>query len=367
MCNGGYFYTIDRCGANGRTQWKCERSSTTLSHAKCSGRAVTCDNKGPVTVITDHNHIPEPEREEGLLALNDMLARAHISGDNPRTIMKNCQLKVSKESAPYMCRPGNIRQRIQRIRVKQIDHGENPENREGIIINDELRYTFDGDLFLWYEDEEDTCDCDTDKLFIFATESNFIILNNNPHWYGDGTFDVAPLIFKQVYTLNVIESGKNLPLIYALLPDKKGLTYDKMFRIIKEDITNDPQTITLDFEKACINSVLKYFPLCLICLCYFHLTQNLWKNVQLKGLATYYAQDPLIRRSFKLVKCLVFVPPKYVPAAFIIISKSAPIMFKPILDYFEEWYIGVIVRNTIRRKPCYPIPMWNLHSRILKG
>ena len=43
------------------------RSSSTLSHANSSGRAVTYDNKGPVTVITDHNHIPEPEREEGLL------------------------------------------------------------------------------------------------------------------------------------------------------------------------------------------------------------------------------------------------------------------------------------------------------------
>ena len=122
-----------------------------------------------------------------------MLARTHICGDNPRTIMKNCQLKVSKGSAPYMCRPGNIRQRIQRIRVKQIDHGENPEST-------------DGDLFFWNHDEEDECDCDTDRLFIFATDSNFISLNNNPHWYGDGTFDVAPLIFKQVYIINVIES-----------------------------------------------------------------------------------------------------------------------------------------------------------------
>ena len=63
FCNGGYYYTIDRCGSNGRTQW----SSSTLSHANSSGRAVTYDNKGPVTVITDHIHIPEPEREEGLL------------------------------------------------------------------------------------------------------------------------------------------------------------------------------------------------------------------------------------------------------------------------------------------------------------
>ena len=295
-----------------------------------------------------------------------MLERAHICNDNPRTIMKNCQLSVSKESAPYMCRPGNIRQRINRVRLKKVDHGENPETIDDININDELRYTLDGDLFLWYEDDGD-CDCDC-RLFIFATESNFHVLNHNPNWYGDGTFDVVPTkLFKQLYTINVIESGKNLPMLYALLPDKKGTTYDKLFRIVKEDISNDPQTITFDFEKACINSFLKYFPSCLISLCYFHLTQNLWKNVQLKGLAINYAEEPHIRKCFKLMKCLAFVPSKYVPAAFILITKTAPISFKPILDYFEEWYIGTIVKNSTRRKPCYPITMWNLHSRILKG
>ncbi len=79
------------------------------------------------------------------------------------------------------------------------------------------------------------CDCDTDRILVFATEKNFIILNKNPHWFGDGTFDVSPLLFKQLYTINVIESGKNLPMIFALLPNKKGETYERLFEIIKID------------------------------------------------------------------------------------------------------------------------------------
>ena len=266
-----------------------------------------------------------------------------------------------------MCRPFNIRQRIHRIRKNQIDHGDNPDSLDKIVINHELSHTIDGDIFLWYEDDDDFCDCDTDKIFIFSTESNFEILNNSAHRYGDGTFDVAPALFKQNYTVTIIESGKNLPLIYALLPEKKGATYDKMFKIIKQDIKNDPQTFTVDFEKACINSIVKYFPSCIVCLCYFHLTQNLWKNVQLKGLVNTYLQESSIRKTFKYIKCLAFVPVKYVPGAFVLISKSASVKFKPILEYFEEWYIGTVVKNTTTRKPCYLIPMWNLHIRILKG
>ena len=140
-----------------------------------------------------------------------------------------------------------------------------------------------------------------------------------------------------------------------------------MFKIIKEDITNYPQTFTIDFEKACINSILKYFPYCLICLCYFHFTQKLWKNVQLKGLATHYCEDSSIRQNFKYLKALAFVPVRFVITAFVLISGNAPKIFQPMLSYFEEWYIGLVITNATRRQPCYPIKMWNLHSRILKG
>ena len=157
-----------------------------------------------------------------MLAVEEMLARAHISDDNPRTIMKNCQLNVPKESTPFMCRPQNIRQRIQRIRRAQIDHGANPQSKDQIDLKDELKFTLDDELFLWYEDDDD--ELDTNRILVFATPSNFEILNSNPHWYGDGTFAVAPVLFKQLFTLNVIVSGKNLPMVFALLPDKKGTT-----------------------------------------------------------------------------------------------------------------------------------------------
>ena len=92
-----------------------------------------------------------------------------------------------------------------------------------------------------------------------------------------------------------------------MLPKKKGETYERLFEIIKIDIQNDPKSIMLDFEKAAINAVSKWFPLTIIMLCYFHLCQNLWKNVQNKGLVT---ECVYIRRNFKMLKFLAFVPTK---------------------------------------------------------
>ena len=94
---------------------------------------------------------------------------------------------------------------------------------------------------------------------------------------------------------------------------KRGQRKKKFFKIIREDIKNEPQTYTSDFEKASLNAVAKQFPDCQINLCYFHSTQNLWKNFQQKGLQNSYSDDPLIRKSFKYLKSLVYVPVKFVP------------------------------------------------------
>ncbi len=38
---------------------------------------------------------------------------------------------------------------------------------------------------------------------------------------GDGTFDVAPKLMKQLYTILIIIADKCLPMLYAYLPNKK--------------------------------------------------------------------------------------------------------------------------------------------------
>ena len=95
-----------------------------------------------------------------------MLARATISNDAPRTIMKNCQLKIDSESAVLMVRANSIRQRIVRIRAKKIDYGPNAQTLIEIIIPDALQLTYDEELFFL----ADSGFSDPERILIFATE-----------------------------------------------------------------------------------------------------------------------------------------------------------------------------------------------------
>ena len=64
---------------------------------------------------------------------------------------------------------------------------------------------------------------DKERILIFTTERNLEYLNKNQHWFVDGTFDVAPSVFTQLFTIQANVNGKVLPLIYSLIP--KLLTF----------------------------------------------------------------------------------------------------------------------------------------------
>ncbi|CAM4973883.1 unnamed protein product [Rotaria socialis] len=45
----------------------------------------------------------------------------------------------------------------------------------------------------------------------------------------DGTFDIAPAPFKQVYLIHAEKFGQGLPVAFCLLPNKRGRTYLELF------------------------------------------------------------------------------------------------------------------------------------------
>jgi hypothetical protein len=98
---------------------------------------------------------------------------------------------------------------------------------------------------------------------------------------------------------NSEHKGKILPLVYTLLNRKNEKVYFEFFNMFA-DVHELAQTeITLDFELATINAVLKVWPRIIIWLCWFHYTQNFWKNIQLKQLAKDYIRVEIVRKLFK--------------------------------------------------------------------
>lgn len=79
----------------------------------------------------------------------------------------------------------------------------------------------------------------------------------------------------------------------------------------------------------------------------------------------------MVRTLFKYLKFLPLVPPKDVVKAFKQIKTHGDSCnkFQTMFTYFENNYIGKLVKNssTIRKVPPYPIVRWNVHSRVLQN
>ncbi len=60
---------------------------------------------------------------------------------------------------------------------------------------------------------------------MFGTEANLDLLVTNKNWGADGTFDLCPPLFSQLYTIHAKVYGAMLPLVFCLLPNKEQATY----------------------------------------------------------------------------------------------------------------------------------------------
>ncbi|CAF0992663.1 unnamed protein product, partial [Brachionus calyciflorus] len=81
------------------------------------------------------------------------------------------------------------------------------------------------------------------------------------------------------------------------------------------------------------------------------------------------AEDEEFRRYFRYLKCLPFIPVKYLINVFCKLNSSRPESIAPIYDYFEKYYIGLQKEpgSKVRIVPDFPIKTWNVHKRVLEN
>ena len=78
----------------------------------------------------------------------------------------------------------------------------------------------------------------------------------------------------------------------------------------------NPEEMLMDFEKAAINSFKQTWPASVVKGCFFHLTQNLWRKVQVAGLQVVYSQDQELAIRIRMTPALAFAAPFEVPNLF---------------------------------------------------
>ena len=148
---------------------------------------------------------------------------------------------------------------------------------------------------------------------MFGTKCNSQVYAKCNVWSADGTFKIAPIIFKQLFTLHgFLERDKcrrQVPLVYMLLPNKRNSTYKKAIEILKSLHRNlNPKEIIIDFEQAFISTVVTHFPQIRMKGCHFHFGQCLYRHFQECQLQTWYANDVEFATAIKNFIALAFVP-----------------------------------------------------------
>ena len=93
-------------------------------------------------------------------------------------------------------------------------------------------------------------------IIIFSTETNVTCLCNDiEELFIDGNFKCCARHFCQSYTINGGKKGNYVPLVFALLPCKSKMCYQKMWKFITDYCTERNVVLSLriihiDFEKS---------------------------------------------------------------------------------------------------------------------
>ena len=241
-------------------------------------------------------------------------------------------------------------------------------------IPERFKVTKDGHRFLLYDSGKD----DPDRFQIYSTLENLKLMSRFKHWTLDGTFRCTPTIFYQFYTIHVIIRPNTLarkrmcsvPLVYCLLTNKKYETYKRVFEVIKNHCSENPESIMTDFEMAAINAVKDVFVGVHHFGCYFHLGQALWRRVQKEGLAQLYSDNLTVKKSIKALQALAFVPLDDIAKCFYDLSLDEVIQIDPRIEniyrYFEKTYLGFHnARMKVITPARFPPATWNMRQRTI--
>ena len=151
-------------------------------------------------------------------------------------------------------------------------------------------------------------------IHIFATDDNLNLLSTAEDLYMDGTFQIAPRLFYQIFTIHAFKHGQQFPLVYCLLPGKSRDTYNRCISILKEaqdrGLQLHPYKIVVDFELGLMQAVELQFPMANIQGCFYHYSQCVWSKIQNLGLQATYREDAsfksFVRKMTGLSFCLTW-------------------------------------------------------------
>ncbi|XP_065660736.1 uncharacterized protein LOC136084541 isoform X2 [Hydra vulgaris] len=152
-------------------------------------------------------------------------------------------------------------------------------------------------------------------------------------------------------------SDQMFPVLYCLLPDKKTITYVRLFNLIKEiimenDMESEVSCFLIDFESAFVSALSITFPRVTVRGCFFHFGQAVWRKVQNLGLTSFYDNQDVKKLVHRLA-ALPLADPNIYEELWEEINHSAP-NITGIADLLLYFYNTWLSPNAL-----FPYSIWN--------
>ena len=352
----GHTYSYEKLSKDGETRfWKCDRRSTCKARIHILGGRVT-------KRVNTHTHPGDAAKVEVLNAMTILRNRATNTQDQTARVVAVATDNLTQAAQGALPRLDHMKRTVRRKRVANDAAPANPATLADLEIPLEYtQYEKEPGLFEDFLLYDSGAPSGANRMLIFSTERNMDLLSRSSEWFMDGTFDVSPPLFAQIYSIHGTQ------LVFALLPNKRRATYESFFTELKNITNLNPTSIVTDFELATIQASRAVFPNSRNSGCFFHLSQNVYRKIQENGLQNHYASDANFALQCKMIPALAFVPTQDVSDAFEELSDYLPNVLQPVLDYFEDNYIGRPDRRGVRRNPLFAIELWNMHDRVRNG
>ncbi|CAF4501536.1 unnamed protein product [Rotaria socialis] len=163
-------------------------------------------------------------------------------------------------------------------------------------IPDSYQVTLTKEIFLF----SDTLVGRRKRMLLFGSITQLEMLFDCTTIFMDGAFSCTPPFFDQVFTIHALKFETSFPCVFGILPDRKRITYQELFKILKDFAISinrkfEPTRILSDFESGLISAIANEFSAAVHNGCFFHYTQAIFRRIQALGLTTLYFQNSEIR------------------------------------------------------------------------
>lgn len=134
---------------------------------------------------------------EKRVVLSELRMKAVNSNSPPRCIIRGVTAKVDIATAVQLPNYNTLSRNVRCIRSRANALPAIPKTLTELVLTERFCKTVKGDDFVLFDNKDGI-----NRIVMFGTRENLIFLKHCDDWYMDGTFDISPPLFKQVYTIH---------------------------------------------------------------------------------------------------------------------------------------------------------------------